>query len=106
MVANCEIAQARVGLTGGIRRRYFNNGAHAGFVYYTNDPNLTEDDGKALQAKIVGSEGVRNFRPLFVNIPGGSDKAIQIIPVGALLRRTNLNASRISLAMMLSPRGG
>ncbi|WP_256675431.1 phage portal protein [Pseudomonas sp. GXM4] len=64
------------------RRRYFNNGAHAGFVFYTNDPNLSEEDEKALQAKIAGSKGVGNFRSLFVNIPGGSDKAIQIIPVG------------------------
>ncbi len=39
------------------RRRYFNNGAHAGFVFYTNDPNLTEEDEKALQAKIAGSKG-------------------------------------------------
>ncbi|RWY01908.1 phage portal protein, partial [Pseudomonas aeruginosa] len=28
------------------------------------------------------SKGVGNFRSMFVNIPGGSEKAIQIIPVG------------------------
>ncbi|WP_256352212.1 phage portal protein [Pseudomonas gingeri] len=64
------------------RRRYYNNGAHAGYVFYTNDPDLSEEDEKQLKSQIAGSKGVGNFRSLFVNIPGGSDKAIQIIPVG------------------------
>lgn len=64
------------------RRRYYNNGAHAGFIFYTNDPNLAEEDEDALKAQIGASKGVGNFRSMFVNIPGGSDKAIQIIPVG------------------------
>lgn len=64
------------------RRRYYNNGAHVGFIFYTNDPDLSEEDEKALQTQIAGSKGVGNFRSMFVNIPGGSEKAIQIIPVG------------------------
>ncbi|MFL6969009.1 phage portal protein [Pseudomonas alvandae] len=64
------------------RRRYYNNGAHAGYVFYTSDPNLTEEDEEKLKNEIRSSKGVGNFRSLFVNIPNGSDKAIQIIPVG------------------------
>lgn len=64
------------------RRRYYNNGAHAGFIFYTNDPDLSEEDEDALKSQISASKGVGNFRSMFVNIPGGSDKAIQIIPVG------------------------
>jgi PBSX family phage portal protein len=64
------------------RRRYYNNGAHAGFIFYTNDPNLSEADEERMQSQIGASKGVGNFRSLFVNIPGGGDKAIQIIPVG------------------------
>lgn len=64
------------------RRRYYANGAHAGYIFYTNDPNLTEEDEDELQAQISASKGVGNFRSMFVNIPGGDEKAIQIIPVG------------------------
>lgn len=91
------------------RRRYFNNGAHAGFVFYTNDPNLTEEDEKALQAKIAGSKGVGNFRSLFVNIPGGSDKAIQIIPVGDIAtkdefeRIKNITRNDVIAAWRMNP---
>lgn len=64
------------------RRRYYNNGAHAGYIFYTNDPNLTEDDEDELRSQMASSKGVGNFRSMFVNIPGGAEKAIQIIPVG------------------------
>lgn len=64
------------------RRRYYNNGAHVGYIFYSNDPNMSQEDEDALQEQISGSKGVGNFRSMFVNIPGGSEKAIQIIPVG------------------------
>lgn len=64
------------------RRRYFNNGAHAGFIFYTNDPDLTEEDEDNLRRQIESSKGVGNFRSMFVNIPNGGEKAIQLIPVG------------------------
>lgn len=64
------------------RRRYYSNGAHAGYIFYTNDPDLTEEDESELRAQISSSKGVGNFRSMFVNIPGGTEKAIQIIPVG------------------------
>ncbi|WP_429432554.1 phage portal protein [Pseudomonas frederiksbergensis] len=64
------------------RRRYYSNGAHAGYIFYTNDPNLSEDDEDELKAQITASKGVGNFRSMFVNIPGGAKDAIQIIPVG------------------------
>ncbi|KAA8697154.1 phage portal protein [Pseudomonas proteolytica] len=64
------------------RRRYYSNGAHAGYIFYTNDPNLTEEDEDELRAQISASKGVGNFRSMFVNIPDGGEKAIQIIPVG------------------------
>nr|WP_262381063.1 phage portal protein [Pseudomonas sp. WS 5010] len=64
------------------RRRYYSNGAHAGYIFYTNDPNLTEEDEDELRAQISASKGVGNFRSMFINIPDGDEKAIQIIPVG------------------------
>ncbi|MGH8386553.1 MAG: phage portal protein [Pseudomonas sp.] len=64
------------------RRRYYNNGAHAGFIFYTNDPDLSEEDEANLKTQIQSAKGVGNFRSMFVNIPGGAEKAIQIIPIG------------------------
>lgn len=64
------------------RRRYYSNGAHAGYIFYTNDPDLTQEDEDELRAQISASKGVGNFRSMFVNIPGGNENAIKIIPVG------------------------
>lgn len=64
------------------RRRYYSNGAHAGYIFYTNDPDLTEEDEDELRTQISASKGVGNFRSMFVNIPNGKENAIQIIPVG------------------------
>lgn len=64
------------------RRRYYKNGAHMGFIFYATDPNLSDDDEKMMKEKIASSKGVGNFRSMFVNIPNGAEKGIQLIPVG------------------------
>ncbi|WED29033.1 phage portal protein [Vibrio sp. DW001] len=64
------------------RRRYYKNGAHMGFIFYATDPNLSDEDEEMLKEKIAGSRGVGNFRSMFVNIPNGAEKGIQLIPVG------------------------
>lgn len=64
------------------RRKYFLNGAHMGFIMYATDPNLDPDVEKSIKEKIQESKGVGNFRSLFVNIPNGKEKGLQIIPVG------------------------
>ncbi len=64
------------------RRRYYLNGAHMGFIFYSTDPNLSEEDEEALKNKFASSKGIGNFRSMFVNIPNGKEKGIQLIPVG------------------------
>lgn len=64
------------------RRKYFINGAHMGFIMYATDPNLDPDVEKDIKEKIQDSKGVGNFKSLFVNIPNGKEKGLQIIPVG------------------------
>ncbi len=64
------------------RRRYFANGNHAGYIFYTSDPNLSEKDEKALQDAIKNSKGVGNFRSIYLNIPNGAKDGVQLIPVG------------------------
>jgi PBSX family phage portal protein len=64
------------------RRKYYQNGAHMGYIFYTADADLEEEDEKALKAQIKSSKGVGNFRSMFLNIPGGKPDSVKIIPVG------------------------
>lgn len=64
------------------RRKYYDNGAHMGYIFYVADGEFDEDDETALKEKIAGSKGVGNFRSMFLNLPGGRKDSVQIIPVG------------------------
>lgn len=64
------------------RRRYYDNGSHAGFVFYLNEPTLNEEDADAIEDALADSKGVGNFRNLFIHAPGGKKDGVQIIPVG------------------------
>ncbi|MFS1525807.1 phage portal protein [Microbulbifer sp. 2304DJ12-6] len=66
------------------RRKYYRNGAHMGYVFYTADKNLSEEDEKLIKEQVRQSKGAGNFRSLFVNIPDGREKSVQIIPVGEI----------------------
>lgn len=64
------------------RRKYYANGAHLGYIFYTSSPQLDTATQKALGKKIKESKGVGNFRSLYIHIPNGGEKSVQIIPVG------------------------
>lgn len=64
------------------RRKYFDNGSHMGFIFYTADARLSPDDEDELKKQIRESKGVGNFRSLYLNIPGGKPDSVKIIPVG------------------------
>lgn len=64
------------------RRRYFKNGAHMGFILYTTDPNISEDDEDEIQKKIEDGRGAGNFKSLFINIPRGDKDGVKVIPIG------------------------
>ena len=64
------------------RRRYYNNGSHAGFILYLTDPAQNQDDVDAMRAALKSSKGVGNFRNLFYYSPNGKEKGIQLIPIG------------------------
>lgn len=64
------------------RRKYYRNGAHMGYIFYTADANLDPDDENKLKEQIKSSKGVGNFRSMFLNIPGGKPDSVKIIPVG------------------------
>lgn len=64
------------------RRRYYNNGSHAGYILYLSDPEVQKDDVDALRQALKSSKGMGNFRNLFFHSPGGKEKGIQLLPIG------------------------
>lgn len=61
------------------RRRYYENGAHAGYIMYLSDPNINEADVDAFEEQIKKAKGPGNFKSLFVHSPGGAKDGLQII---------------------------
>lgn len=69
------------------RRKYYLNGAHMGYIFYLADADLDEADEAKLKEQIKSSKGVGNFRSMFLNIPGGKEKSVQIIPIGDISQK-------------------
>lgn len=63
------------------RRKYYNNGSHAGFIMYMTDTAQNETDVAALRSALKSAKGPGNFRNLFMYAPGGKKDGIQLIPV-------------------------
>lgn len=63
------------------RRRYYENGSHAGFIMYMTDTLQKEDDINSLRKALKDSKGPGNFRNLLMYSPGGSKDGIKIIPI-------------------------
>lgn len=63
------------------RRKYYLNGAHAGFVFYMTDAAQKQEDIDHLREQLRKSKGVGNFKNLFVHAPQGKKDGIQIIPI-------------------------
>ena len=63
------------------RRKYYENGSHAGFILYMTDPAQNEADVTAMREALKNSKGPGNFRNLFMYAPNGKKDGIQLIPV-------------------------
>ncbi len=63
------------------RRRYYLNGAHAGFVFYLSEPLADTATAEKISEKLGQAKGVGNFKNLFVHIPKGKKDGIQIMPI-------------------------
>lgn len=64
------------------RRRYYNNGSHAGFILYLTDPAQDTQDIDNLRQALKSSKGVGNFKNLFYYSPNGKKDGINLIPIG------------------------
>ncbi len=63
------------------RRRYYENGSHAGFILYMTDAQTNQNDIDNLRGALKNSKGPGNFRNLFVYAPNGKKDGLQLIPV-------------------------
>lgn len=79
------------------RRRYYNNGSHAGFILYLTDAAQQQDDIDALRAAMKSAKGPGNFRNLFFYSPNGKKDGLQLIPVGEVAAKDDfLNIKSLS----------
>ena len=67
-----------------VRRRYYKNGSHAGFIMYMTDTANSQEDVDGLRRALRESKGPGNFRNLFMYAPGGKKDGIQILPVSEI----------------------
>lgn len=63
------------------RRRYYNNGSHAGFILYATDPAQSQGDIDALRKQLTQTKNGGNFRNVFFYAPGGKKDGLQLIPI-------------------------
>lgn len=63
------------------RRRYYNNGSHAGFILYVTDPAQKQSDIDKMREQLTKTKGLGNFKNLFYYAPNGKKEGIQLIPI-------------------------
>lgn len=80
------------------RRRYYNNGSHAGFILYVTDASQSQADIDAMREQLTKTKGGGNFKNLFYYAPGGKKDGIQLIPISEVAAKDDFlnikNASR------------
>ena len=85
------------------RRRYFLNGAHAGFIFYAAGAAMSNEDADKMREQLRQAKGPGNFRNLFLHAPAGREKDIQIIPIGEVTAKDEfVNVNRVSRDQMLA----
>jgi PBSX family phage portal protein len=63
------------------RRRYYLNGAHAGFIFYLSEPLADKETADMVRDKLQAAKGRNNFKNIFLNVPGGKKDGVQLIPI-------------------------
>ncbi|MFC4256669.1 phage portal protein [Altererythrobacter xixiisoli] len=62
------------------RRRYFENGSHAGYILYATG-EFADGDVDKMREALKRSKGPGNFRNLFVHSPNGKENGIKLLPI-------------------------
>ena len=74
------------------RRKYYENGSHAGFILYMTDAAQNESDIDDLRTALKNSKGPGNFRNLFMYAPNGKKDGIQLIPISEVAAKDDFGA--------------
>ncbi len=72
------------------RRKYYQNGSHAGFILYMTDTAQNEDDVSNLRQALKDSKGPGNFRNLFMYSPNGKKDGLQVIPISEVAAKDDI----------------
>lgn len=84
------------------RRKYYQNGAHAGYIMYVTDPAQNATDVEALRDAMRNSKGLGNFKNLFFYAPNGKGDGIKIIPLSEVATKDDFfNIKKVSAADLL-----
>lgn len=79
------------------RRKYYQNGSHAGFILYMTDAAQKQDDVDNLRQALKDAKGPGNFRNLCMYAPNGKKDGIQILPVSEVAAKDDFwNIKRTS----------
>jgi PBSX family phage portal protein len=62
------------------RRKYYQNGSHAGFILYATG-DFSEGDMDAIRDALKRSKGPGNFRNMLIHAPNGKVDGIKLLPV-------------------------
>ncbi len=85
------------------RRKYYRNGAHAGFILYTNTPEINRNDEKAIQKNISSLKGAGNFRNIYINGRGKDSSELKLLPIAEVSAKDEfLNIKNITRDDMLA----
>lgn len=79
-----------------LRRRFYNNGAHMGFVFLLTAADIDDDSVDDLEEQMLASKGVGNFKNLFLHMPGENADAVKIMPVGDIATKDDYWNIKIS----------
>ncbi len=63
------------------RHKYYQNGAHAGYIMYVTNAAQSSTDVEAMRDAMRSSKGLGNFKNLFFYAPNGKPDGIKIVPL-------------------------
>jgi PBSX family phage portal protein len=63
------------------RRRYYKNGAHAGFILHINDALNTQQDIDDVEDALESAKGAGNFKNMLLYTPNGKKDSVNLIPI-------------------------